>query len=171
MKRLACAWVLLALCAATAHSAPAGAPPDLRQPPGGRGSGRSGGPSWASPAERERVRVRIGLSVEQGKRIEELHADFEKQRRALMTRRRDLYTRLRSVYEEYDFDRRVADGVRHQIVAIHEEQSRLMAQNEEKLRKIVTREQFAKMRDMMREERDSRGRGRPGPPPGGPPGM
>jgi Spy/CpxP family protein refolding chaperone len=122
-----------------------------RPPDAGHGR-RDRGPGWPGAAERERARIRIGLTKDQEKRIERFHEASAKRRQAIATQMRDSYRELRKLYDTYDFDRAKADRLRKRILALHQQRMELFGQNEEELRKIMTREQFMKMRAMMQEE-------------------
>jgi hypothetical protein len=152
-------------------AAPADRPEGMAPPP------RSHRASWPSEAERERVRVRIGLTKAQGRRIEQIHEDTERQKQVIVSRMREVYRQLRSLYDEYSYDRRKAEVLRKEILALHARRLELFGQNEEQLRRIMSRDQFAKMRAMMQEEwqkREHRSDRRPPsnrdemPPPGRP---
>jgi len=147
--------------------------------PSGR-MGPPGGPRWPTPAEREQARNRIGITLEQEKRIDQLYLEFGRKRRAVTERLHALHGRLREQYDSYSIDRKRAAQVRAEILRVREQSLRLLEENEEQMRKILDRDQFTRMRAMMREEwekrrADRRNRGFGSPPgpartrePGGP---
>jgi hypothetical protein len=74
-----------------------------------------------------------------------------------------------NIYGEYDLPVARAAEVRREILDLHRRMGDIHAENEVKLRKILNREQFERMRALMREEHAKHPRGgrdrRPGPPP------
>ena len=129
-----------------------------------------GGQRPGTEEEKEKARVRIGMTKEQQAQIEALYAGTDQQMRDIGGRMRDLYRQLRTLYDSYDFDRRQAGDIRKEIADLHRKILHLHYDNEEKLRRILNREQFQRLRELMKEEwrnhrRDfDRGRGRPGAP-------
>lgn len=165
--RVVMALALLAVC----FGAPAFAPAALAQGPEMRGP-RPPRPFYDSPEEKEKVRLRIGITKEQQAQIEAAHQELDQKRKELGSKLWEEYRRLGALYSAYDFDRAQAKLIRHEIFSLHRQILDLHAQNEERLRKILTKEQFERFQavmketfDRMRSERNSR-RGGSGFPPG-----
>jgi Spy/CpxP family protein refolding chaperone len=128
------------------------------RPRGGVGFGQFGGPRQPTEEEKEKARLRIGITKEQQAQIEALFNDTDRQMREIMGRIRELSEQLRAEYDKYDFDRNLARSLRRQIMSQRWRVSNLHANNEEKLRKILNREQFDKLRALIKEQFPSRRR-------------
>jgi Spy/CpxP family protein refolding chaperone len=107
-----------------------------------------------SEEEKERIRLRIGITKEQQQQIEALYMETERQKGEVFAKMRELYTQLESLYDVYDFDRNQARSLRREITRQHVQIMMIHVDNEEKLRRILTREQFEKLRAVMREARE-----------------
>lgn len=107
-----------------------------------------------SEEEKERIRLRIGITKEQQQQIEALYMETERQKGEVFAKMRELYAQLESLYDAYDFDRNQARTLRREITRQHVQIMMIHLDNEEKLRRILTREQFEKLRAMMREARE-----------------
>src|SRR5437870_4512448 len=95
-----------------------------------------------SPEEKERARLRIGITPQQQAEIENLFKQTGQERRAINARMHDLYHQLHLLYDAYDLDRRKARAVRDEIMTLNRRILTLHADTEEKLRRILNREQF-----------------------------
>jgi|DewCreStandDraft_4_1066084.scaffolds.fasta_scaffold147961_1 Spy/CpxP family protein refolding chaperone len=131
------------------------------------------GPSKAAQdEEKERRRLRIGITKEQEAQLDALWTEQGPKRREIMEKMRDALKRLGELYDSYDFDREQARAIRREIVGLHARTMMLHLEAEEKIRKILTKEQFDKMRALMKEEWSKRMPPRPhgsrGGGPGGP---
>ena len=123
----------------------------IDHPPGPPPTVRRRRPSWPNPAQREEARVRIGLTVAQSKKIEQLYQETARQRQVIVKQTRELYHQLRALYDKYDFDHHRAALLRKKILALHQRRLELFSKNEERLRKIMNRQQFDRMRAMIRQ--------------------
>lgn len=130
-----------------------GPPPGGRQPGFGPQFGR--GPT---EEEKERFRIRIGISKEQQAAIDNVFRESDQQMTEVRTRSMDLSNQLYNLYDIYDFDRAQAQSIRRDLLKLHKRMADIHADNEERFRHIMTREQFEKMRTLVREERDKRRR-------------
>jgi Spy/CpxP family protein refolding chaperone len=113
---------------------------------------RGGGQRGPSEEERERIRLRIGITKEQQAQIEQLYTETDQKRREVGIRMRELYHQLFTLYDNYDFDRNLARAIRRELTELHRRTLWIHAENEEKLRKILTKEQFDKLRTLMKEK-------------------
>lgn len=118
--------------------------------------------------EKEKIRQRIGITREQQNQIEALFMQTEQQKREIGMRMRELFRQQYALYENYDFDREQATAIRKEIMSLHKRTLLLHAENEEKLRRILNRDQFTRLRAMLKEQReqwqrDWERRRRPGP--------
>lgn len=131
-----------------------------------RGPGRSAqGRGRPTEEERERSRVKLGITRDQQNQIEALYDDYNRQMRDIMGKLREAYKALHTLYEAYDYDKEQARRLRREIVVQRRRTVELHATTEDKLRTILNKEQFERMRRMMREERERMmRRGRPAPP-------
>lgn len=115
---------------------------------------RGGGQRGPTEEEREKIRLRIGITKEQQAQIEQLYAETDQQRREIGRRMGELFRQLYMLYENYDFDRNQARTIRRDLTNLHRRILWIHAENEEKLRKILTKDQFDKLRALMREKRE-----------------
>lgn len=140
---------------------------------GGRGGGgpRFGAPPNISPEEREKFRQRLGITVQQQEQMDALFNESFKQRRTLGERLGELFKQRGEVCDAYDFDRRRETSLRKDIERIYSQILKIHSDTEEKLRRILSREQFDRLRalreEAMKAHRDNRrppgqGKGRPG---------
>lgn len=126
--------------------------------------------SGPTPEEKEKARIRMGITVDQQQQIEALFTETGRQMRDTMGRVRDLYQQLDAVYNDYDYDRAKVRAIEHQIMQQRRRLLTIHASNETRLRAILNRDQFARMRAMIAEmrgqRRDGRWRGQGPKPPG-----
>lgn len=116
----------------------------------------SGDARHLTPQEREAARQRIGITLEQQSRIEAVYTQTDQRRRALRQQLRDLYHQLHDLYSNYHFDRNRSAALRQQIVDLHAQQLKLHEENEEKLRRILTPDQFERLHAEMNAARQRR---------------
>jgi hypothetical protein len=102
--------------------------------------------------------------------MDNLFADSQKQRQALNARLRDLFDQRHAVCDVYDFDRGREHALRKEISHVYNQILKIHLDTEEKLRRILNREQFERLRALRQEamrayenRRKSgfRGKGRP----------
>ncbi len=120
-----------------------------------------------SDEEKERNRVRIGITREQQKELEAAFADARKQEFEIHAKTRELYRQLFEIYDNYDFERDQAKSVRVEIGKLNRKRMLIHAETQEKLRRILTREQFDRMTQLTREKQEKWRKEHPrrGPPP------
>ena len=82
---------------------------------------------------------------------------------------REKQTQLRETYQQYELDEVRAKALRIDILRLHRRMSDVQLENERKIRTILTREQFDKLQQLMKEKFEQFRRNRPGGPPGGGP--
>ncbi len=107
-----------------------------------------------SDEEKEANRVKIGMSREQQSQIEAMWAETDRQMKEVFSRSNDLRKQLDDLYDSYDFDRNVAGRLRHEIVALHRKRGLIFAENQEKLRRILSRDQFERMTALVKAQRE-----------------
>src|SRR5579872_539941 len=113
-----------------------------------------GGQRGPSEEDKEKARLRMGITKDQQAQIEKLFKDSEQKMRDLRTEMRGLYTELYdNIYGQYEIDHARANEVRKRILDLHRRMGDIHAHNEEMLRKILNHDQFEKMRALMRERR------------------
>ena len=105
-----------------------------------------------SEDEKERTRIRIGITREQQKELEAALADARRQETEIHTKTRELYGQLFAQYDIYDFSRDDAKKIRREIGKLHHRRMLIHAETQEKLRRILTREQFDRMTQLTREK-------------------
>src|SRR5690348_3545540 len=98
-----------------------------------------------SDEEKEAARVKIGMSKEQAAQIEAMWAETDRQMKEVFSRTNDIRKQLDDLYDSYDFDRNLASRLRHEMVGLHRKRGQIFAENQEKLRRILTRDQFERM--------------------------
>ncbi len=136
--------------------------------------GRSRGPGSTrrgpSEEDKERARQKIGMTREQQSQLEAVFDDSGKQMRAIFDGLRERHRKLSDVYDAYDIDEGQAEIARKGVLELRRKMLQLQATAEKRVRKILTREQFERMRALMKEESQKRRRARmPGEAPPGPP--
>ncbi len=131
---------------------------------------RGGGPPVMSPEDREKFRIRVGMNTQQQEQMETLFKDIHKRRTDLFKRMRELFEEREKVTDDYEFDHKREKAIRNELGKINAELLNLHTETEEKIRKILNKEQFEKLREIRKEqkaqwqkERGSRG-DRPPPP-------
>lgn len=107
-----------------------------------------------SDDEREKARVRIGMTREQQVQIEALWADTDRQNREVGMRMGELRKQLQALYDTYEYDRGQASAIRKEIYNLYRKRSQIYGDNQDKLRKILTREQFERMTGLVKEQRE-----------------
>jgi periplasmic protein CpxP/Spy len=105
-----------------------------------------------SPADKEEHRRRIGLTVQQQEKVDALFKEMGQRRQPISTRMRDLYRQRHELLTVYNFDRRRERELRAEIMQLHGKMLQLHTDTDEKLRRIMTQEQFEKMQQMIREK-------------------
>jgi Spy/CpxP family protein refolding chaperone len=113
----------------------------------------------------EGQRIRLGITTEQQKRLETVLSNGGTQRKAIQDRLHSLYHELHELYETYSFNKQQAQQLQDQIVIEHRKMLTLFAENESKVRDVLTPKQFDKLRAEMRAERERHRREHP-PQPG-----
>ena len=122
-----------------------------------------------SDDEKEKMRLKIGITKEQQAQFEAIFTDEQKQDREIRDKERELYGQLRKMYEDYSFDRNQAMSIRRELGGLYRKRLFLHSETQEKMRKILTREQFDRMTAAMKEMREKWMREHPRRGPGGPP--
>ncbi|MGC8668163.1 MAG: Spy/CpxP family protein refolding chaperone [Chthonomonadales bacterium] len=126
-----------------------------------------------SEEERERVRIRIGMTREQQDQIEKLWMETDRKLKEIAQKMSDLRRQLFELYDTYDYDRVKAAALRRQIAALYAQRMAAFAENQEKLRRILNRDQFERLRALIHEDFEKRRQswqGKRGYPPHGPSG-
>jgi Spy/CpxP family protein refolding chaperone len=127
---------------------------------GGRSPGGRFTPPPPTPEEREKFRQKLGITVQQQEQMDILFMESNKQRRALSERLRDLFNQRQIITDVYDFDRSRESAVRKEIGQINNQLLKIHSDSEEKLRRILNREQFERLvalrKEMMRARREGR---------------
>ncbi len=127
---------------------------------------------FPSEEDREKIRIRVGMTKEQQAQVE---AIFNEERRLEGESRKkmgELYKQLSQNYDVYDNDKAAAASLRKDICKQYHERIMIHANAQERLRKVLTKDQFDRMTEMAREWHkkwmEQRGSRRPGPPGPGP---
>lgn len=107
-----------------------------------------------SPEEREKFRIRVGMTTQQQEQMETLFKEIHKRRSDLFKRMRDLFEEREKVTEEYDFDRKREKAIRNELGQINAQMLKLHTETEESIRKILNREQFEKLRAIRKEQKE-----------------
>ena len=132
---------------------------------------------FPSEEDKEKIRIRVGMTKDQQAQVEAVFNEERKLQEDSRKKMGELYKQLQQYYDIYDYDKNAAQGLRKDICRLYRERIMIHANAQEKLRKILSKEQFDKMTEMAREmhekwrkEMESRGGqrgfGRPGNPPG-----
>jgi Spy/CpxP family protein refolding chaperone len=109
-----------------------------------------------SDEEKERNRIRLGITQLQQQQIDALYqetrAKMDEVRKSMMEKQREIW----ETYADYDIDEAKAKSLRFQILRLHKKMGEIQADNEHKLRGILTREQFGRLRELMKEQFEKR---------------
>lgn len=109
------------------------------------------------------LRRRLRLSDEQQKQIQQLYRESDRRKRENDERLKRLYSDLDRLYDRYEFDASRVREVTDEISEARRRSLTLYMDNEEKLRRIISREQFERLREftkVRRGERESKDRDR-----------
>jgi len=139
----ACACMMCGLSPARAQHGD----PSRREP----GPGRGIRPPGSFEEEKEKARVRIGMTKEQQAQIEAVYAESARKRADAMKELGEKHRQLRGVYDAYEVDKKQEREVLRDIVAIHWRLLRIHSEDEVKIRRILTKEQHEKLRTLMKE--------------------
>ena len=133
------------------------------------------GPQGPTDEEKEKARIKIGITKDQQAKIDALYKEMDDLRKEIRNSMRDKQIALWKVYDEYKVDETLALKLREEIVVMHRKMAEIHAEHEQKLRKVLNKDQFMRLRAMMKEmfekmrsERSKGGHGGPGRPGGGP---
>jgi Spy/CpxP family protein refolding chaperone len=131
--------LILLCCAGANRPAMAQGPPDTH-------AGWHHGPSnWANDLQ---------LSADQKDQFTKLEAQGQNDRRDLFKELHDLRTQLSAVYHEYDIDVRRARSLNDQLNNVQARLLDLHLIEQQKLRKILTSSQFAKLQADIDQQRE-----------------
>ena len=108
-----------------------------------------------SEEERARIRARTGISQEQQNQIEAIYRDQRRQEDEIRRKTFEVYKQLGEVYDKYDFDRNQAASFRKEIGRLHRQRLHVHAETQDKLRRVMTREQFEKLNQLVKEQMES----------------
>lgn len=145
LRRLfSCALTLLCLGGSALLVQPGHSQDDRGGPPGDFRRG-------PSKEEKERARLRIGMTENQQAQIDALLADADRQRRPICERLGELYRERHQNFEQYDFDRSLEFSLRREIGQLQNQLMQVHLKTEEGTRRILTREQFRRLRALMKE--------------------
>jgi Spy/CpxP family protein refolding chaperone len=123
------------------------------------------GPPQISDDEKERNRIRLGISQAQQAQIDDLYKETQSKMGDVWKAMRDKQGQLRETYRQYELDESKAKMLRIDIVRLHKKMGEIQLENERKIRTILTREQFDKLQQLMKEKFDQFRKNRPGGPP------
>lgn len=118
-----------------------------------------------SDDEKEKNRVRLGITQQQQQQIDDLYNETRTKMSDVWKSMGEKQRQLRDVYREYAFDEAKAKSLRIDINRLHRKMTDIQLENERKIRMILTREQFDKLQLLMKEKFEQFRRNRPGPPP------
>ena len=92
------------------------------------------GPRPPTQEDKEKARLRIGITKEQQVQIEAIFTDTDKQMREIMGKLRDLSQQLYGELDNYDYDRNRVRSLQKNIMQQSWRMMRLRSDNEEKFR-------------------------------------
>ena len=122
-----------------------------------RGPGGPGGPpAGPSPEERERMRVAVGMTKDQQNQVEAIYQDGRKREEELRKKSGELSKQLKVLYDSYSFDRAQASTLRKDMCDLFKQRMAIHAETQDKVRKVLTKEQFDKLTTLAREMFDKR---------------
>lgn len=112
-------------------------------------------PAGAQNALHDFGQERIGISASQQRAVENLFAEAGKARNAGHARLFELFGQLHTLYASYDLDMGRVTAARSEILALQQKMLAGHLDTEVRLRRILNREQFERLRAMMRAEHES----------------
>src|SRR5437016_7939043 len=104
-----------------------------------------------SDEDKEKNRIRLGITKEQEVQIEGIWKSAGDQERELRKKEMGLYMQLHDITDIYDFDRNQASAVRREIYQLFKQRLTIHAETQEKIRRVVTKEQFDRMTALAKE--------------------
>jgi Spy/CpxP family protein refolding chaperone len=122
------------------------------------------GPPQISQEEKERNRQRLGISLQQQQQIDDLFKETQTKTGEVWKSLREKQGQLREAYQQYDLDEARAKSLRIDIIRLHRKMGEIQLENERRIRTILTREQFDKLQQLMKEKFEQFKRSRPGGP-------
>jgi Spy/CpxP family protein refolding chaperone len=123
-----------------------------------------------SEEEKEKARIRIGMTKEQQAQIEAVYVESGKKREEAMRELAEKHRQLSAVYDSYEIDKAQERALLRDIVSIHWRLLRIHSEDEAKIRRILTKEQHEKLRALMKETMERMRKSWRGPGRGAPPG-
>ncbi|GEM_PF-5822550 len=122
----------------------------------GEGQGR---PPHGKPSQedRDKFRQKIGLSVQQQTQMDTVFEEMGRERKPLGDKLRELHKQRHELLSAYTMDRSKEKALRAEITALYGRMLQLHTESEEKMRRIMNREQFDRLQQMMREKRSQDG--------------
>lgn len=122
-----------------------------------KGQGRPHGKPPMSQADKDKFRQRIGLSVQQQTQMDAVFEEMGRERRPLGEKLRELHKQRHDLLSAYTMDRSKEKSLRAEITALYGRMLQLHTESEEKMRRIMNREQFERLQQMMREKKSEDG--------------
>ncbi|MEP6753952.1 MAG: hypothetical protein ABJA67_00505 [Chthonomonadales bacterium] len=133
-----------------------------------------GGPTFQRPTEeeKEKNRIRIGISKEQQAKLEALFKETGDLMQEAFKKQGEKRKELSDVYKEYKYDKAKAASLQEELLQIRRQLAEISKKNEDKLRHILKKDQFDRFQTLLQEARDNhmKERGERGGRPGGRPG-
>lgn len=120
-------------------------------------------------AEREKARLRIGITKEQQQQLEAILRETSKSTKAVYDQLRARHAELLAVYDAYEIDRRREQALIKEIGRLRMRLLQIHSEHEKKVRQVLSKEQHERLRALMREALEASRRQwgkRPPPPPG-----
>lgn len=141
-----------------------------RSPTGRSGQPRSGIGRGPSEADKEKARLRIGMTREQQQQIETLYSDADTKAREVFDQIRQKHEQLHALYDAYEIDKNRERTLIREITRLRSQALLIHSETETKVRQILTKEQHEKLRALMKEAMEKfRSRWGQRPAPGGKP--
>ncbi len=105
-----------------------------------------------SPEQKNALRLKIGLSVQQQAQIDAVFEEMGRQRKPISDKLRDLHKQRHELLTSYTIDRSKEKSLRAEITSLYGKLLQMHTESEEKIRRIMTREQYERLQQMMREK-------------------
>ena len=123
-----------------------------------------------SDEEKEKNRIRIGLSKDQQAKLETLFKETGEQLQEVFKKQGEKRKELAEVYKDYKYDKSKAAAMQEELMQLRKQMADISRRNEDRLRQIMKKDQFDRFQTLMQEKREQRQKergdhGRTGGPP------
>lgn len=106
---------------------------------------------FPTPEQRERYRQKLGITVQQQEQLDALYAEADKKRKELWDKMREMNTQHWEMLETFDYDKTKERIHRYEMSKLYRSILFHHTDTEDKIRKLLTKEQFERLVAMRKE--------------------